>query len=239
MIRCIAIDDEPLALEQIKRYIQRLPELELVGTSLSASKALELMRDEKVDLLFLDIEMPDMTGMELARKLNGELPYVIFVTAYPNYAVEGFRVDAVDYLLKPLSFAALAEAVDRVKRRLHTQHEARCQAATDLYVKSDGGVRRIPLDDILYIKGLAEYVQIAVADSQRPVTTLMSMKRLEGLLPADRFMRVHRSWIVNISRLQHISSTEVTIGSTTIPVSDTYRKAVSAFCNQQLDNNHQ
>lgn len=239
MIRCIAIDDEPLALEQIKRYIQRLPELELVGTSLSATKALEMMRDTKVDLLFLDIEMPDMTGLDLARRLNGELPYVIFVTAYPNFAVEGFRVDAVDYLLKPLSFAALTEAVDRVKRRLRLQRESRVTAEAELYVKSDGGVRRIPLDDILYIKGWAEYVQIAVESSGRPVTTLMSMKRLEALLPPNRFMRVHRSWIINLAKPELISSSEVRINGTTIPVSDTYRKAVSAFCNQQLDNNHQ
>lgn len=239
MIRCIAIDDEPLALEQIKRYIQRLPELELVGTSLSATKALEMMRDTKVDLIFLDIEMPDMTGMDLARRLNGELPYVIFVTAYPNFAVEGFRVDAVDYLLKPLSFAALTEAVDRVKRRLRMQCEDRVTAEAELYVKSDGGVRRIPFDDILYIKGWAEYVQIAVESSGRPVTTLMSMKRLEALLPSNKFMRVHRSWIVNLAKLELISSSEVRINGTTIPVSDTYRKAVSVFCHQQLDNNHQ
>lgn len=239
MIRCIAIDDEPLALEQIKRYIQRLPELELVGTCLSASAALELLRSTEVDLLFLDIEMPDMTGMELARRLNGELPYVIFVTAYPNFAVDGFRVDAVDYLLKPLSFAALTEAVDRVKRRLKTHQDSPGRDEAEIYVKSDGGVRRIPLDDILYIKGLAEYVQIAVEGSQRPVTTLMSMKRLEALLPADRFMRVHRSWIVSLAKLDLITPSEVTVNGTVIPVGDTYRKAVSAFCNRQLDNNHQ
>ncbi len=186
MIRCIAIDDEPLALVQLARFIERVPELELVGRFYSADDALRQIESEKIDLIFLDIDMPDCNGVDFARKLGSAAPHIIFTTAYPQYAAEGFRLDAVDYLLKPLSFSELLEAVDKVKRR-----QRQCGSGESdeecLYVKNSGSVVRLKQSDIVYVKGMGEYVQIKARNMIAPIVTLESMHRLEGVVEWKRF----------------------------------------------------
>ncbi len=222
MIRCIAIDDEPLALVQLARFIERVPELELVGRFYSADDALRQIESEKIDLIFLDIDMPDCNGVDFARKLGSAAPHIIFTTAYPQYAAEGFRLDAVDYLLKPLSFSELLEAVDKVKRR-----QRQCGSGESdeecLYVKNSGSVVRLKQSDIVYVKGMGEYVQIKARNMIAPIVTLESMHRLEGLLNGKGFMRIHRSYIINLSYLDKANSNNVEISGEILPVGETYR----------------
>lgn len=219
-LRCIAVDDEPLALLQLGKYIERTPGIEVVETCYDANEALAALdRHDDIDLMFLDINMPDMSGMELARRLTPARPLVIFTTAYSEYAIEGFKVEAVDYLTKPFSYDEFAASVERARRRLGTG--ARRDEA--IYVKESGSTRRIMLSDISVIKGLAEYVQIYLASSPRPVTTLMSLRALEEALPVERFMRIHRSYIINLDAVEEVGHNRVRIASEELPVSESYR----------------
>ena len=219
-LRCIVVDDEPLALMQIARYAERTDGLEVVATCYDAAEALAaLERAERVDLMFLDVNMPDMSGMELARSLSPEQPLVRFTTAYSEYAVEGFKVEAVDYLTKPIGYEDFAASVERARRRLG-RTERRDEA---IYVKESGTTRRIMLGDISVIKGLAEYVQIFLKSTQRPVTTLMSLRSLEETLPSDRFMRIHRSYLVILDAVEGMSHNRVTIAGEEYPVGESYR----------------
>lgn len=227
MIHCIAIDDEPLALQQLSRYIDRIDDLDLVGTFYSADDARSMIEEGKTDLVFLDIDMPDCNGMEFAQQLSvSKPPYIIFTTAYPQYAVDGFRVDAVDYLLKPLSFSEMLEAVDKVKRR---QRETTTSDDNPLYIKMSGTVKKIRPSDILYIKGLSEYVQIHTTQSSAPIVTLESMRNLEESLRQSGFMRVHRSYIVNLSRIDKASSSQINIANEIIPVGETFRSQFKSY----------
>lgn len=220
MIRCVAIDDEPLALQQIARYISRIPELELVGSYYSAEDARRVIETANIDVIFLDIEMPDINGVDFAQQLGKSAPYIIFTTAYPQYAVEGFRLDAVDYLLKPLSFDDMLAAVDKLKRRraAEPRHEKK-----ELFIKDSGIVRKIAVSDILYIKGLAEYVQIWTRGATVPVTTFDSLKRLDEELSAHGIMRVHKSYLINLNAIDSATRSSVTIAGTVIPVGEKYR----------------
>lgn len=220
--RCIIADDEPLAVRLLESYCRRIDSLEVVGAFTSASKALEAICAGDVDLAILDIQMPHLTGIELARVATDSGTQVIFVTAYRDYAFEGFQVHAADYLLKPVSFEEFSEAVARVAARLSST--AQIAAAADyLTVRSDYRQVRIPVADILYIEGLKDYVKIFVTDRDRPVLTQMSMKAAEAQLPADRFMRVHRSYIVALRHIEAFDRTSLTVEATTIPVGDTFR----------------
>lgn len=226
MIRCIAVDDEPLALAQIKKYISEFPELELVGTYLSVRKAKEALDNENIDLAFLDIEMPGCTGMEFAYWLNGRIPYIIFTTAYSEYALEGFKVEAVDYLLKPLSIEDMRKAVDRVVKRISSTQSTNRTEQSGFFVKTGGQNLRILYDDISYIKGLGEYVQFFLKSTSRPVTALYSMKYLEDALPSDKFMRVHKSYIVNLDCCTSSTSSSITVNGEPLPIGDTYKKTI-------------
>ena len=225
MIRCIAIDDEPLALAQVTRYIGQTPDLELVGACLTISQAQELMEKEKPDLLFLDIEMPGGNGVDFARCIAKEQPSlsIIFTTAYPQYAVDGFRVDAVDYLLKPLSFEEMQIAVEKVKRRLASQTMAAHEGDKDcIFVKTGSVMHKLHLDDIVYIKGLSEYVQICLKGEAKLITTLDSLKHFEAILPNEKFMRIHKSYIVNLSFIASASPLSVVINGTRLPIGKKY-----------------
>lgn len=237
MLRCIAIDDEPLALEQLARFIKRIPELDLVGAFYSVEEAEEATDISGLDLMFLDIDMPDCSGTEFARRIGreGRTPCIIFTTAYPQYAAEGFRLDAVDYLLKPLSFADLQEAVGKVRRRLRSNAETTTQPDDSLYIKVNGAIRRIAPDDILFIKGLGEYVQIHVEGQQAPLVTLESMHRLEKSLAPRGFMRIHRSYIINLSKVNHAGRNQIVIADTPLPIGDTYRKQVTAYFQSRVN----
>lgn len=235
MIRCIAVDDEPLALDQIARYIGRIPSLELVATCYSTVQAAEFINSGSIDLIFLDIEMPDSNGVDFAHTLEKGAPYVIFTTAYPQYAVDGFRLDAVDYLMKPLSFDELTEAIEKVKRRMTSAIEPDNTDEDDcIYVKSDGTVRKINQEEIIYVKGLSEYVQIALRGERQLITTHDSLKHFEEILDKNRFMRIHKSFIVNLKHIDEADRAQVKLGGATLPVGDKYRSSFQQFLKNLL-----
>ncbi|MCL6102979.1 MAG: LytTR family DNA-binding domain-containing protein, partial [Bacteroidetes bacterium] len=198
-IRCLAIDDEPLALKQIGAYIDKTPFFESVALCTSAIDALQYVRDDQVDLLFVDINMPDLNGMDFVKALEKKIP-VIFTTAYSEYAIEGFQVDALDYLLKPISYALFLKSANKAKTWFDMKNKAPETNQTNqdyLFVKSEHRLIRILLSDIKYIEGSNEYIIIHLL-KEKPVTTLMRMKNIELELPENLFMRIHRSFIVNL-----------------------------------------
>ena len=225
MIRCIAIDDEPLALKQIAGYIQKTPFLELAGLCESALQAVELLENTVVDLMFVDINMPDLSGIEFVKTLENP-PKIVFVTAYSEYALEGFRVDAIDYLLKPIGYGDFLKSANKVKSwfDLQFQKPAEIRSNNDfLFIKSDYKILRINFDDIKYIEAMSEYIRIHLVSS-KPVMTQLSMKSIEEQLPGDRFMRIHRSFIINLSKISVIERNRIVFdGSTYIPVSEQYK----------------
>jgi two-component system, LytTR family, response regulator LytT len=225
MIRCIAIDDEPLALTQIAGYINKTPFLELVGQYASALQAIGVMGNTSIDLMFVDINMPDLNGLDFVRTLESP-PKIVFVTAYSEYALEGFRVDALDYLLKPISYVDFLKSANKAKSWFDNQPQKSVELRSDkdfLFIKSDYKVLRINFSDIIYIEGMSEYIKIHLANS-KPVMTLLSMKFIEEQLPTDRFMRVHRSYIVNLSKISVIERNRIVFdGKVYIPVSEQYK----------------
>ncbi len=235
-MKCIAVDDEPLALAQIESYIKRVPTLELVAACNDAVEAVEIMRQEDIDLLFLDINMPDINGMDLAKSLSGYKTAIVFTTAYSEYAVEGFKVDAMGYLLKPFSFDEFADTVTRVQQRLKVVTATVDNQPDDhIFVKQDQGMVKLSLSDIVMVKGLSEYIQIFSEKIQRPITTLMSMKRMEELLPASGFMRIHRSYIINLDKISAVKYGKVILeNGTEIPIGDSYKPSFQDYLNSKL-----
>ncbi len=231
-IRCIAIDDEPLAVKKIAAYIQKVPFLELVAECRNASEAMSQLEKNDIQLLFVDINMPDISGMEFVKSLTNK-PYIVFTTAYSEYAVEGFQVDAADYLLKPISFTNFLKAVNKVKNLIELNAKSRNESikatANHLFVKSDYKIIRIGLDDIKYIESQHEYIKIHLIHS-KPVLTQLSMKSIEEQLPPARFMRVHRSFIVNLAMISVIERNRIVFdGTVYIPVSDQYKGKFSEY----------
>jgi two-component system, LytTR family, response regulator len=229
MITCLAIDDEPLALEVIRRYTADTPRVKLLETFTDAIQAISFLKVHPVDLLILDIQMPDITGIQLMQGLK-EPPLVIFTTAYPQYAVKGFELEAVDYLVKPFRFDRFLMAIDRVEKRLKTE-KAPPEEAQDgfLFVKSGYGTVRINFADVLYIEGLDDYVKIHFTDQRRPVLSLMSLKSMLEKLPDGQFMRVHRSFIVSLPHIRSIRKKFISLGMAAVPVGDTYNEAVQMW----------
>ena len=237
MINCIAIDDEPLALTQLTGYISRVPFLNLVASCQDAFDAMSVLSAQKIDLMFVDINMPDLNGMDFVRSLT-EKPLVIFTTAYSEYAVEGFKVDALDYLLKPFGFQDFLKAVDKAYKWWEFRTKGHGTVAPPstpselsfndgtLFVKSDYRVTRINLADIKYIEGMSEYVRIFVEGEAKPIMPLLSMKRLEETLPPSQFMRVHRSYIVNINSVDSFIGNMLFIGNCRIPISKSHKNEV-------------
>jgi two-component system LytT family response regulator len=235
-IRCIAIDDEPLALKQIGAYIEKTPFLSLTALCNSAIDALEIITSDKTDLIFVDINMPDLNGMDFVKSLK-EKPGIIFTTAYSEYALEGFRVDAIDYLLKPISYNDFLRAVNKAKLLLVSpeQRNAVAKASSDhLFVKSEYKIMRIELSDIKYIESMHEYIRIHLVND-KPVMTLISMKTIEEQLPENRFMRVHRSYIVNKEKIKVVERNRIIFDNNVyIPVSDQYKAAFQEFINRNF-----
>ncbi|MBI5008257.1 MAG: response regulator transcription factor [Bacteroidia bacterium] len=235
-IRCIAIDDEPLALKQIGAYVEKTPFLSLSALCNSAIDALEIIASDKTDLIFVDINMPDLNGMDFVKSLK-EKPGIIFTTAYSEYALEGFRVDAIDYLLKPISYNDFLRAVNKAKSILGSpeQRNVTAKASSDhLFVKSEYKIMRIELSDIKYIESMHEYVRIHLVN-EKPVMTLISMKTIEEQLPEDRFMRVHRSFIVNKDKIKVVERNRIIFDNNVyIPVSDQYKAAFQEFINRNF-----
>lgn len=211
MIRTLAIDDEPLALQQLAAYIKKIPYLELVGECQSAIDAHTLMQKEPVDAIFCDISMPDLNGLDFVRALNPR-PLVVFTTAYSQYAVEGYKVDADDYLLKPFSFEEFQQAAERVHRQYDLLHQEEAAAAS---------ASEIDENDDIFLKTEYKVMRVAV---------LMSMKKLEERLPHASFMRVHRSWMVNLRRIREISKSRITLDNDAeVPIGDLYREAFQKY----------
>jgi two-component system, LytTR family, response regulator len=234
-IKCIAIDDEPLALKQISGYIEKTPFLELIASCKSAFEAMDILAEESVDLLFVDIQMPDLTGMEFVKTLNKNIK-VIFTTAYEQYALEGFKVDAIDYILKPFGFDEFLKSATKAQEYFSLTEKANVTVESRddyLFVKSEYKIRKINLDDILYIEGLREYVKIH-QKGEKPILSLISLKALEEKLPNNRYMRVHRSFIVNLEKITTVERSRVVFGDVYIPVSDQYKDRFQEFLNKNF-----
>ena len=229
-LSCAIIDDEPLAVELMESYVRKTPFLELQGSFGSGVAAFGMLRDRPVDLLFCDIQMPGLNGVEFSRMLPADTR-VIFTTAFSRYAVEGFRVNAVDYLLKPISYADFLAAAQKALEWFELKRRAGAPAddLRSLFVKTEYRLRQIGFDSILYIEGLKDYVKIHVEDEPHPVLSLMSLKSLEEQLPADRFIRVHRSYIVQPAKIRTIERNSIVFGRERIPISENYRQAFFDF----------
>ncbi|BDU26746.1 MULTISPECIES: LytTR family DNA-binding domain-containing protein [unclassified Flavobacterium] len=240
VLKCIAVDDEPLALKLVETFIQQTPFLELISTCDNAVEAMGLIRETKPDVVFLDINMPNLTGMELARLIQdqpGPLPKIIFTTAYNHYAIEGYKVNAVDYLLKPFSYEEFLRASTKV---LQLSEEANNQfqniAADDefIFLKVEYQWVRISLKDICYIESLKDYVKVHLEDSQKALLSLISLKALEEKLPSSKFMRVHRSFIVSLDKISAISKNSIFIDKIEITVGEQYKEAFKIVVDKWL-----
>lgn len=226
-LKCIAIDDEPLAIELIRQYVDRVPELQLVQTFDDAITGGEFLRANTVDLLFIDINMPDITGIELVRSLKNK-PATIFTTAYKKFAFEGFELEAVDYLLKPISFERFLKAVKRVIDFHAVKYLSKASTSEHFFVRSEYRMVKIELDEIDYIEGLEDYIKIHLANT-KPVLTLMTLKSVLEKLPEEKFKRIHRSYIIPVNKVQSILNRKLTLtNGTELPVSDSY----AAFINE-------
>ncbi|MDQ3292239.1 MAG: LytTR family DNA-binding domain-containing protein [Bacteroidota bacterium] len=244
MLTCIAVDDEPLALGLVCAFIEQTPFLKLVGKYSSAIEALRGLHEQPVDVLFLDIQMPDLTGIELARVLDkgqpGKNPRVIFTTAFNQFALESYRVDALDYLVKPFNYEEFLRAATKAKAYFDLIQAPANPVVTPvpeeeyLFLKVEYQLIRIAFNDILYIEGLKDYVKVHLQNESKPLLSLTSLKALEERLPARRFMRIHRSFIVALDKIKAITRNTVQIGEATLAVSDQYKENFSQFLSRWM-----
>ena len=229
MLRCIAIDDEPLALELLEDNISKVPYLQLIAACSNAIEAMKIMQEKNADLIFLDIQMPGLTGLQFIQSMT-EKPMIILITAYEKYALEGFNLDVTDYLVKPVSLERFVKACNKAKE-LHELKIKPKETATDklpeyIFVNADYSLLKIVIDDIRWIEGLKDYVRIHLKSSSKPVITRMTMKTIEELLPGNKFIRIHKSYIVAVAFITLIRKSSVTIGAEELPVSETYQEAL-------------
>lgn len=243
MIRCIAIDDEPLALQQLAAYIKKTPFLELVAQCQSALEARQFLEQDTVDAIFCDINMPDLNGMDFVKSLQAP-PLIVFTTAYSEYAVEGFKVNAVDYLLKPFGMQDFQRAANRLKERVQGSRVQEVQgsrvqevqgspltAESDdvIFLKTDYRVVKVTISEIRYIEAMSEYLKIFIEREAKPIVTLLSMKKMEEKLP-ENFMRIHRSYIVNLTKIQEINKNRIIMDAETyLPIGDMYKEAFQKY----------
>lgn len=230
-MNCLIVDDEPLAIDLLDSFVSKIPYLNLVGKCLNAFEALELMQTNTIDLLFLDIQMPNVTGIDLVKSLSKQ-PLIIFTTAYSNYALDGFNLNAVDYLVKPIPFERFLKAVNKAneyhlfrnKPRLPEQKEKTNSSLHGdfIMVKADYSLVKIDLENILYIEGLKDYLKIFI-QGQKTILTLNSLKKFEESLPPEFFARVHRSYIVALNKIEAIQKHRIIIGKERIPIGDNYK----------------
>lgn len=228
-IRCLAIDDEPLALQQLVAYIKKVPFLELAAQCQSALEARKFLENDTVDAVFCDINMPDLNGMDFVKSLVVP-PLVVFTTAYSEYAVEGFRVNAVDYLLKPFGLQEFQRAANRLKERMSPSIGDDNLGGSDVvFLKTDYRVVKVSIPDIRYIEGMSEYLKVWIEGEAKPIITLLSMKKMEERLP-DYFMRIHRSYIVNLNKIQEVNKNRIIMDAETyLPIGDIYKEAFQTY----------
>ena len=228
IINCAIIDDEPLAAGLLKSYAEKTPFLNLIGTYGSAVEAMKELRNNPAHLLFLDIQMPELSGIEFAKILPKETK-VIFTTAFKQYAVEGYKVSALDYLMKPVSYEDFLKASNKALDWFSITQKRQIYAADRfMYVKSDYKLVRVALDDILYIEGLKDYIRIYLQDGQK-ILSLMNMKKMEDYLPHPEFLRTHRSYIVHMSKAEAIERFRSVFGDQFLPISDSYKEEVQQY----------
>jgi two-component system LytT family response regulator len=229
-IKCIAVDDEPYAVKQIADYILKTPFLELVGTCNNAFEAMELIASEKIDLLFLDVNMPEMSGLDFAKTISPEIK-IVFTTAYSQFAVESYKVDALHYLLKPITYDDFLNAANKAQKHFQqsTIRQTEKQNKNHFFVSSEGKMEKINLHEIDYIESMSEYVKIFLSNKKH-IVTLMRLKNLESFLPQDWFIRVHRSYIVNTKNITTIERNRIVFyGNVYIPISDQYKNDFKTF----------
>ena len=233
MIRCLAIDDEPLALQQLVTYIEKIPFLELAAQCQSALEARKFLEQETVDAIFCDINMPDLNGMDFVKSLQYP-PMIVFTTAYSEYAVEGFKVNAVDYLLKPFGLQDFQRAANRIRERLDTTTRLPQQGgdgggSDTIFVKTEYRIVKVTIADIRYIEGMSEYLKIYIEGESKPIITLLSMKKITEHLP-DTFMRIHRSYIVNLTKIQEVNKNRIIMDADTyLPIGDIYKETFQNY----------
>jgi two-component system, LytTR family, response regulator len=234
-IKCAIVDDEPLALNLIESYVKKVPFLELVAKCSSAFQVMEALSRQKVDLLFLDIQMPGLTGLDLCKSLT-QGPRIIFTTAYSEYALEGFRADAIDYLLKPFDFTEFLKAANKAYNwfGLLSRNSGleKPEKPDTIMVKSESKLVRIPLEEIIYIESMGDYIKIFCQNSPNPVITQLAMKAIEEKLPSSLFFRVHRSYLVNLSSIKTIERNRIVFGKKFIPISESVKSAFYQLLNE-------
>lgn len=245
-MKCAIVDDEPLALALLESYVKKTPMLELCGKYSNAVEAMGGLQRDPVDILFLDIQMPDLNGLDFSKTIDTSRTRIIFTTAFSQYALEGYKVNALDYLLKPISYADFASSVNRAQKWYElahaNKHEPSVQADSDavktdsnyMFVKSDYKLVRIDFADILYIEGLKDYVKIYLSSAPKPILSLSSMRSIENALPERTFFRVHRSYIVNMDKVRIFERGQIVFGEKYIPISDSYKERVQSYLNEHL-----
>lgn len=230
MLRCIAVDDEPLALQLLADYIRKVPFLELVATCGDAFEATRVLQEKTIDLLFMDIQMPGLTGLQFIQSLSRR-PMVILVTAYKKFASEGFDLDVVDYLVKPVGLDRFMKACFKAQELYQLRHGA---PADYFFVNVDYSLVKVLFSDIVYIEGSGDYVKIHLSSAPRPLLVRMSTKAMEGEVPSDRFLRIHKSYIVSKDHVSAVRKNSVFIGALELPVGETYRDAVRGLTGREL-----
>lgn len=244
MIKCIAVDDEPLALKKLVTYIKKIPYLDLVAQCHSAIEAQKVVEQQDIEAIFLDINMPDLNGLDFAKSLDNNHskgPVMVFTTAYSEYAVEGYKANAVGYLLKPYGFDEFEAAAQKVRdiceirQQAATEVSARIDDDGIIYVKSDYKIVRIDIEHICYIEAMSEYLRISCESKDKPVIVLLSMKKIEEHLPSSKFMRIHRSFIVNLDKINEVKKNHVIIeGDISLPIGDNYKDAFLSYLNKRI-----
>lgn len=235
MLRCIAVDDEPLALELLEDNIATVPYLHLVATCSNAMEAMKVLQQEQVDLIFLDIQMPGLTGLQFIQSMT-EKPMIILITAYEKYALQGFNLDVTDYLLKPVSLDRFVKACNKAKELYELKHKANKETVSNpdyFFVNVDYSLLKINFNDIRYVEGLKDYIKIHLKSSSRAVITRMAMKAIEEELPATKFLRIHKSYIVSLEHITAIRKNSVFIDEIELPVGENFREAVLNLTGRQ------
>ncbi len=230
-LNCAIIDDEPLALNLLEGYVNKTPFLTLVGKYSSAVQAMQELPEKQMDLLFIDIQMPELNGLEFSKMVDSHTR-IVFTTAFDRYAIDGYRVNALDYLLKPISYTDFLQAANKAVQWFELLQQPQ-EEIESIFVKSDYKLIQVELKNILYIEGLKDYVKIYEENAPRPILSLMSMKAMEKLLPASRFMRVHRSYIVQKDKIRVIDRGRIVFGKNYIPISDSYKQIFQEFLDKR------